>query len=219
MDWSSIIVALIAALVPTGGLTAIVTLKDKKTAAFLDNTEKLINQWQEIADGRKVRMDELKADLDRKEDVIQEQWKEISDLRNELDHARTDKAVEMGLPFDQMGIYNTFVHFSHKLGGRSGGRYSTIKIMRGRGYKDAVHSRYPGYACRMLAEEFPGEHSDHGQGANYRRGGPARHPLCSPFTGRAGACCGPEGRLVIPGNHCRMVQGVGGGWKAASRTR
>lgn len=93
MDWSSIIVALIAALVPTGGLTAIVTLKDKKTAAFLDNTEKLINQWQEIADGRKVRMDELKADLDRKEDVIQEQWKEISDLRNELDHARTDKAV------------------------------------------------------------------------------------------------------------------------------
>lgn len=27
------------------------------------------------------------------------------------------KAVEMGLPFDQMGIYNTFVHFSHKLGG------------------------------------------------------------------------------------------------------
>ena len=75
MDWSSIIVALVAALVPTGGLTAIVTLKDKKTAAFLDNTEKLINQWQEIADGRKVRMDELKADLDRKEDVIQEQWK------------------------------------------------------------------------------------------------------------------------------------------------
>lgn len=93
MDWSSIIVALIAALVPTGGLTAIVTLKDKKTAAFLDNTEKLINQWQEIADGRKVRMDELKSDLDRKEDVIQEQWKEISGLRNELDHARTDKAV------------------------------------------------------------------------------------------------------------------------------
>ena len=84
MDWSSIIVALVAALVPTGGLTAIVTLKDKKTAAFLDNTEKLINQWQEIADGRKVRMDELKADLDRKEDVIQEQWK---------DHERTEKAV------------------------------------------------------------------------------------------------------------------------------
>ncbi|HJB43176.1 MAG TPA: peptidase M15 [Candidatus Coprenecus merdipullorum] len=26
-------------------------------------------------------------------------------------------AVKMGLPFDQMGLYNTFVHFSHKLGG------------------------------------------------------------------------------------------------------
>lgn len=93
MDWSSIIVALVAALVPTGGLTAIVTLRDKKTAAFLENAKTLIDQWQEIADGRKVRMDELKADLDRKEDVIQEQWKEISGLRNELDHARTDRAV------------------------------------------------------------------------------------------------------------------------------
>lgn len=38
-------------------------------------------------------MDELKSDLDRKEDLNQEQWKEISGLRNELDHARTDKAV------------------------------------------------------------------------------------------------------------------------------
>ena len=93
MDWSSIIVALIAPLVPTGGLTAIVTLRDKKTAAFLENTKTLIDQWQEIADGRKIRMDELKSDLDRKEAVIQEQWKEISELRNELDHARTDKAV------------------------------------------------------------------------------------------------------------------------------
>lgn len=93
MDWVSVITALIAALIPTGGLTAIVTLRDKKTAAFLENTRTLIDQWQEVADGRKLRMDELKADLDRKEDVIQQQWKEISELRNELDHTRTDKAV------------------------------------------------------------------------------------------------------------------------------
>ena len=93
MDWVSVITALIATLIPTGGLTAIVTLRDKKTAAFLENTKTLIDQWQEVADGRKQRMDELKADLDRKEDVIQQQWKEMSELRNELDHARTDKAV------------------------------------------------------------------------------------------------------------------------------
>lgn len=93
IDWVSVITALIAALIPTGGLTAIVTLRDKKTAAFLENTETLIDQWQEVADGRKQRMDELKADLDNKEKIIQQQWKEISELRNELDNARTDKAV------------------------------------------------------------------------------------------------------------------------------
>lgn len=42
---------------------------------------------------------------------------EAADVRcyNPLKLARL--AVKMGLPFDQMGIYNTFVHFSHKLGG------------------------------------------------------------------------------------------------------
>lgn len=92
-DWTSVLTALIAALIPTGGLTAIVTLRDKKTAAFLDNAKTLIDQWQEVAGGRKTRMDELKADLDRKEEVIQGQWREISELRNELDNARTEKAV------------------------------------------------------------------------------------------------------------------------------
>lgn len=93
IDWGSVITALIAALIPTGGLTAIVTLRDKKTAAFLENAKTLIDQWREVADGRKQRMDELKADLDNKEKIIQQQWKEISELRNELDNARTDKAV------------------------------------------------------------------------------------------------------------------------------
>lgn len=74
-------------------MTAIVTLRDKKTAAFLENAKTLIDQWQEVADGRKTRMDELKADLDRKEAIIQEQWVEISELRNSLDHARTAQAV------------------------------------------------------------------------------------------------------------------------------
>ena len=92
-DWLQILTTFISVLVPTGGLTAIVTLRDKKTAAFLENAKTLIDQWQEVADGRKTRMDELKADLDRKEAIIQEQWVEISELRNSLDHARTAGAV------------------------------------------------------------------------------------------------------------------------------
>lgn len=41
------------------------------------------------------------------------------------------KAVEMGLPFDQMGIYPTFVHFSHKLGGPQRGQIFYSKDYKG----------------------------------------------------------------------------------------
>lgn len=42
---------------------------------------------------------------------------EAADVRcfNPIKLARL--AVKLGLPFDQMGLHNTFVHFSHKLGG------------------------------------------------------------------------------------------------------
>lgn len=93
MEWTSIITVLIAALIPTGGLTAIVTMRDKKTAAFLENVKVLTEQWRRIAEERTHRAEELKTDLDRKETVIQEQWREISQLRNELDDTRTARAV------------------------------------------------------------------------------------------------------------------------------
>ena len=41
------------------------------------------------------------------------------------------KAVEMGLPFDQIGIYPTFVHFSHKLGGPQRGQIFYSKNYKG----------------------------------------------------------------------------------------
>lgn len=92
-DWLTLLTTFITVLVPTGGLTAIVTLRDKKTAAVLDNIKTVVDQWQEIAGDRKTRAEELKVDLDRKEDIIQKQWVEISDLRNQLDHERTARAV------------------------------------------------------------------------------------------------------------------------------
>ena len=93
MDWTSVITALIAALIPTGGLTAIVTLRDKKTAALLENVGSVIAQWEKIAEERAKRAAELKTDLDKKEEIIQEQWREMSQLRNDLDHERTNRAV------------------------------------------------------------------------------------------------------------------------------
>ena len=66
MDWTGIITALIAALVPTGGLTALVTMRDKKTAAFIENVKGITEQWQTVAEERHRRAEELKTDLDRK---------------------------------------------------------------------------------------------------------------------------------------------------------
>lgn len=93
MDWIELFKVLIASLIPTGGLTAIVTLRDKKTAAFLTNVKAITEQWQAVAEERHQRAEELKTDLDRKEEIIQEQWREISELRNELDNTRTARAV------------------------------------------------------------------------------------------------------------------------------
>lgn len=93
MDWTAIITALIAALVPTGGLTAIVTLRDKKTAAFLENAGEVIAHWKQIVDDRTVRAEELKKDLDDRDRKIDELYREKDDLREKLDHARTQKAV------------------------------------------------------------------------------------------------------------------------------
>lgn len=92
-DWLTLLTTFITVLVPTGGLTAIVTLRDKKTAAALDNVKTVVDRWQEIVEDRKTRAEELKADLDRKEEIIQKQWVEISELRNALDHERTARAV------------------------------------------------------------------------------------------------------------------------------
>lgn len=102
-DWLTLLTTFITVLVPTGGLTAIVTLRDKKTAAALDNVKTVVDQWQEIAEDRKTRAVELKADLDRKEAIIQEQWVEISELRNALDHERTARAVAKMLECKKTG--------------------------------------------------------------------------------------------------------------------
>ena len=100
MEWTSIITALIAALIPTGGLTAIVTMRDKKTAAFLENVKALMEQWQKMANEYQERIDNLKAELVRKDEIIDRKdgkiealYHDKDELRQQLDHARTGRAV------------------------------------------------------------------------------------------------------------------------------
>lgn len=93
MDWTTIIVTVLTVLISNGGLVTLVTLKEKKTAAFLDNVTKLIDQWQEIAEERKQRVKELKDDLESKEKKIEEVIRDRSGVRDDLDHTRTSEAV------------------------------------------------------------------------------------------------------------------------------
>ena len=42
---------------------------------------------------------------------------EAADIATAMPIRMARKAVELGLPYDQIGLYPTFVHISHKLGG------------------------------------------------------------------------------------------------------
>lgn len=56
---------------------------------------------------------------------------EAADIATAAPLRMARKAVELGLPFDQMGIYPTFVHFSHKLGGPQRGQIFYSKYYKG----------------------------------------------------------------------------------------
>lgn len=113
MDWTSIINTLIISIFGGGGL--FVGIKQiskigaerreaeaKNLALYIDNNAKLIDQWQEIAESRKNRCDELKEDLDKRESEKDQLYKTISILRNDLDHERTGHAIAELLKCDKI---------------------------------------------------------------------------------------------------------------------
>lgn len=56
---------------------------------------------------------------------------EAADIATSAPVLLARKAVELGLPFDQIGLYPTFVHFSHKLGGPQRGQIFYSKNYKG----------------------------------------------------------------------------------------
>lgn len=56
---------------------------------------------------------------------------EAADIATSAPLLLARKAVELELPFDQMGVYPTFVHFSHKLGGPQRGQIFYSKDYKG----------------------------------------------------------------------------------------
>ena len=93
MDWTQIFITLISILVPTGGFLGIFTIREKKTGMMLENASKLNDGWTQLANERQDMIRERDAKLDCKDAKIDELYKINSELRHELDDARTMAAV------------------------------------------------------------------------------------------------------------------------------
>lgn len=109
MDWGSIS-TLIAEVLFGGGLLVFVTIKDKKTAAILDNMQTVIAEQKELAKSYKEEADAFKAEIaEYKEDArsretyIQELHKSNSELYVKLDKANSRAAVNKILKCSEIG--------------------------------------------------------------------------------------------------------------------
>lgn len=109
MEWGTI-TALVAELLFGGGLLAFVTIKDKKTAAILENMQNVIEEERELAKEYRSEVSSLKAELKQKDESIREQetyirslHKENSDLHEKLDKANSRAAVNKLLKCQEIG--------------------------------------------------------------------------------------------------------------------
>lgn len=104
------IIILIAEFLLGGGIIAIVTIKDKKTEAILNNMQKVIEEERELAKQYKEEVTSLKEEMKQKdefirnqEDYIRELHKEKSDLHEKLDKANSRAAVNKLLKCNEIG--------------------------------------------------------------------------------------------------------------------
>lgn len=109
MEWGTI-TTLVAEVLFGGGLLAFVTIKDKKTAAILENMQRVIEEERDLASEYKAEIATLKEDIKRKEEDsrAQEEYirtlhKENSDLHEKLDKANSRAAVNKLLKCQEVG--------------------------------------------------------------------------------------------------------------------
>lgn len=93
MDWTTIITTLLTLLIPTGGLVAIFTMAEKKSALMLENAKALADSYKQLAEEYQQREAETQQLLRSKEQELLNQIKMNSGLRHSLDDAHTECAV------------------------------------------------------------------------------------------------------------------------------
>ena len=93
MEWGTI-TTLVAEVLFGGGLLAFVTIKDKKTAAILENMQKVIEEERGLAEEYKKETESLKSECAKKDDALrknEEYIRELHEKNSEL-HCKLDKA-------------------------------------------------------------------------------------------------------------------------------
>jgi DNA repair exonuclease SbcCD ATPase subunit len=93
MNWTDIIIPLISAIIPTGGVTAIFMVKGRKKELEISNLAKVIDELRELVNRYKEEVRELKAIAERKEEYIEELHRQTSALHEKLDKANSRAAV------------------------------------------------------------------------------------------------------------------------------
>ena len=102
MEWTTIIVALISALIPSG-LIGILTIREQRKAAKLENKEKETDikekedsRWERLADQLESQISKLNEQitdlntrLEKKDELLEEKNDIISDLKERLDKTRS----------------------------------------------------------------------------------------------------------------------------------
>ena len=90
MDWGTVIISVVGAVVGGGGLAGIfvplLNRKEKKRSLQIENMAKINDEWKRLADERGAKIDKLNAKIDAL-------YEDISGYRQRLDDANTRAAV------------------------------------------------------------------------------------------------------------------------------
>ena len=96
IDITTIIVAIGGAIISAGGITSLVTMREKKKEKQLENKEKeedvqakSADRWEKLADQLQDQIESLNERIDKKDARITELEDVNADLRHKLDEANT----------------------------------------------------------------------------------------------------------------------------------
>ena len=89
LDWTAIIIAIVGA----GGLTALITLTEKKAKAALENMQKTIEEWKSLCQEERAEITILRERVQTKQQQIDSLYQEREEFMRERDVMSTELAV------------------------------------------------------------------------------------------------------------------------------